>query len=185
MSTKNFQFFARPDECLQLLRALADADDLWLVVSDNDQYRQIGLEELTDRSVDGYEQIFIATSPPSDDQLEAEEVVPAKFGWLHFDIPTESGNLLFLADFALKSDWYDEKSKKIIFNKQLVRVYRKLRSRLRDLLKSPVYARNIKTGGTSRYSDMGFSQGAKQWEQEGGELRQRGVENVRFSACGN
>ena len=186
MSTKNFQFFALPDELSQLLQALAAADDLWFVVpDDNSRYRQMSFDELAGGSIDSFDHIFVATSPPTDDQLEAVEVVPGKFGWLQFDIPKRSGKQLFLADFAMKSDWYDEKSKKVLVNTQLARVYRRLRKRLRNLLGSPVWARNIKTGGAAAYSDMGISPGAEHWEKEGGELRQRGVENIRFYASGD
>lgn len=185
MSTKNFQFFALPDELSQMLQALAAADDLWFVVPDNGRYRQMTLDELAGGSIDSFEHLFIATSPPTDDQLEADKVVPGKFGWLQFDIPKRSGKQLFVADFAMKSDWYDEKSKNVLVNTQLARVYRRLRKRLRDLLGSPVWARNVKTGGASAYSDMGISLGAAQWEKEGGELRQCGVENIRFYASGD
>jgi len=185
MSTKNFQFFALPEEFLQLLQALAEANDLWLVAPDNGRYRQMSLDELAGGSIDSFEHIFIATSPPTDDQLEADEIVPAKFGWLQMDIPKRSGKQLFLADFAMKSDWYDLESKNVLVNTQLARAYRRLRKRLRDLLGSPVWARNVKTGEASAYSDMGISLGAERWEKGGGELRQRGVENIRFYANGD
>ena len=185
MSTMNFQFFALPQESSQLLEALAAADDLWFVVSDNDRCRQIRLEEMAGGLIDSFERIFIATARPNNDQLEADEVVPAKFGWLLFDVPKQFGKQLFLADFAVKSDWYDEVSKNVVVNKQLARVYRRLRAKLRGSLGSPVWARNIRTGRASPYSDMGISPGAKQWEKEGGELRQCGVENIRFSAHGD
>ena len=185
MPTKNFQFFALPEEMSQLLHVLTAAEDFWFVALENDSYRQVKLEELTGTSSESIERLFIATAPPSDDQLNASEIVPAKFGWLQIDIPKQSGQQLFLADFAMKSDWYDEKSKNVVVNKQLAPVYRRLRSRLRDSLGSPVWACNVKTGGKSSYSDMGITRGAAQWEKEGGELRQFGVENVRFSARGD
>lgn len=82
---------------------------------------------------------------------------------------------------AVKTDWYDADDKQTYENKELERFFKKVKKEFIKNLSSPVFAVNIKTGGSARYKDMGYADSAKEWEEKGGELKQFGVENVKFS----
>ena len=181
----NYQFFARRHELVGILVRLARRHRFWLAAQrtagDLNPLDLKQLESAGTAVLEGYDRIFIAMNPPVSEQLRTATIVPAKYGWLQLDLPREVGSQLFLADFAMKSDWYDKSSKELETNNELPKLYRKLRADFRKEFTSPVWAVNMKTGGISAYSDMGISKLASQWESDGGELRQEGVDNVRFS----
>ena len=61
-----------------------------------------------------------------------------------------------------------------------VRLFDRIRSRMRTRLSRPVFARGTAGGPTRTYRDIGYSEGAREWVLAGGELRDRPAINVKF-----
>lgn len=185
MVTKNFQFFARRSEALGFLKELAQRHELWVILPSAGEHRVLDAAQFADiqsDAIDNVDRMFIAKEKPARKQLLATEVMPAMSGWMMFRFPIEAGTHLMLGDFSVKSDWFDKETGTNHENRNLPKLYSKLRADLGKRLNSPVWAINIKSGAAAKYPGIGCSRGASQWEAQGNELRQEGVNNVRFSS---
>lgn len=185
MATKNFQFFIDLSQLMEFLASIVSKLGLWLILYRRGREAELVCFSLEDRNhvdrLSNYDCIFISMTEPDINSIDEGEFAPAKYGWLQLDIPKENGNVLYLSDLAVKTDWYDAVEKKTYENKELIKFYNKIKKILKDNLSSPIFAMNTKTGGTATYKDMAYAESAREWEENGGELRQLGVENVKFS----
>ena len=105
---------------------------------------------------------------------------PGKLGLVQVDLPVEQGRTLELADVAAKSTWFDHESGSMATNPEAISTYDRMARRLRRHLQGPTGARNVVTGASGEYRTIRYSEGARVWAADGGELRQRGVNNIVF-----
>ncbi len=110
----------------------------------------------------------------------AEEVKPGKFGWLVLDVPRIDGATLLVIQIAAKSAWFDATLRRVLDAPEALQLFNRFWRQWKKHFTFPVCARNRKTGAEARYRGIGYSAGAAAWCQEGGELRQEGVDNVEF-----
>lgn len=185
MATENFQFFIDLSQLMEVLATVVSKLGLWLVLCRQGNEAELVCFNIEDKNqldrLSNYDCIFIAITEPDISSIDCRDFSPAKFGWLQLDIPKENGNILYLSDLAVKTDWYDTVEKKTYENKELLKFYNKVKKLLKDNLSSPIFAMNTKTGGTATYKDIAYADSAREWEKNGGELRQLGVGNVKFS----
>ena len=185
MATKNFQFFVRPAEVTGLLNDLVAKYGLWLIFYAGGQKPKLVVPGSAKASVGmmerGFERVYLSSNEPMISGIDANDFAPARLGWLEFNLPKEDGMTLYLAELAVKSDWFDSDANEIKRDQQLERLYGKIRNALRKELVSPLWAKNIKSQGVSCYKDMAYSKAVADWEKQGHELRQQGVNNVKFS----
>lgn len=185
MATKNFQFFINLEQLVNLLVGIVSKLDLWLILyRRGKQSELVLLDSIEDTPIDrisSYDCVFIATTRPDISGIDVGALSPAKHGWLQLDLPKENGETLYLSDLAVKTDWYEVDDNKIHENRGLEKIYNKVKKEIRANLSSPVFAINTKTGRSATYKDMAYASSAKKWEENGGELKQFGVENVKFS----
>jgi hypothetical protein len=86
-----------------------------------------------------------------------------------------------MGELSSKSDWFDAETGETHEVRTVHQLFDRCANRLRPMLEFPIWARNIVTGGSARYDKIGFSVGAREWIESGGELRQEGVKNVVYS----
>ena len=185
MATKNFQFFVSVNEIADLLKNLVTKFGLWLVFYTGGVNPQLvlaeSLEALDELQNGKFVSVYLTSTKPDMSKVDAADFAPAQLGWLQVDLPKEDGTRLYLSELTVKTDWFDRYTNKIMENHQLEKLFSKIRRELKKDLKSPIWAKNIKTQGVSCYKDMAYSEAVEDWEKKGGELLQQGVENVRFS----
>ena len=189
------QFFMTPVEFEPLICEIARPRGLWIILErigfgirreERLQRERLVLAEppgtLTMPDSAPAERLYLTTDQPELERLDPDRLRPGEWGWVQVDVPAVEGRTLLLADVAAKSDWYDPDERQVYENPASLALFRRIVAPIRRQLKRPVWARNVVYGGASyACGDLGYSDGAAHWEVSGGELKQRAVENVRFS----
>jgi hypothetical protein len=96
------------------------------------------------------------------------------------DMPTERADTLLLGTIGAKSDWHDPDKGLSMKSDDALNLFARVIKVVGKALKGPMWVRDVKTGATRAYRDLRYSDGAKDWLQRGGELRQEGVANNEF-----
>jgi len=178
MASKSRQAFMMPEEFL------AFADECWTslnlgVVLD----RVRGPQELWDGSRGALlasDQLFFADRATVTTTALSESSSPARLGWVQANVPKVQDNRLFCIQIGARRDWFDRDTGSIHINKDAPKRFDRIWRRFATQLRFPIRARNLVTGAEAAYSSFGYSPGAAKWWAEGGQLRQRGVENLEF-----
>lgn len=186
MATRSTQFFITTAELESLVREVANELGLTVILSRRDPQPKL---EIADQSqgfkmADGQlaDQLFLSMAEPDLTTIDVANLRPGELGWVQLDAPREIGNTLYLVQMAAKSDWFNDKEQHLSENPAALALYAKFLPHLRRDLKSPCWGWNIKEDSEPQeYPNVRYTKGAKAWEQRGGELRQEGVKNVRFS----
>ena len=184
MASQNLLFFMRSEELWRIVVELTKKHDLWVMVPDGDFVRALDLTQLEAEGMSAItapDYVYISAEKPESSHLLID-VAPARLGWVQLNLPKESGHALTLGDIGIKPEWYDDSTGETGTNDELKVLYRTLKTEFKRRITTPVWAQNIKTGGIASYAYIGVSPLAMEWEANGGELRQEGVENLRFSA---
>jgi hypothetical protein len=185
MGTRNFQFFMSLEQLVEQLSFLEDKLNLWFVLFRYGNPQRLTfvekLPQCSTAEISSYDGLYISPTKPVAEQIDANKLIPAKLGWLDLKLPKQQDNVLFLADMGMKSEWYDRDEGVIYENKDLGQRHDKLKRALRKHLFSPMYIKNIKYGGSGEINRIYYSTSAREWEENGGELMQEGVYNLRFS----
>lgn len=184
--SRTFSFFIRESEIPGILAQVVGKYDLWIaIVPDRPGDRIWVTNDETKFSAlrkNGVERIYLSPHRPDETIDYSTLFAPAQLGWIQFDLPIEDGKRLYLANIGIKSDWFDEGQSKIVRNRELERLFERVRHFLKKKLSTPVWGRNVKIEGSGAcLSGLAYSEAAKNWELQGGELRQLAVENVLFS----
>jgi hypothetical protein len=177
VSTRRIQFFIHPREFDQIvthwrqklsLNILVPQDGELLVCHDAKEYYQdIGF--------------FLADRIPAS-LLWNSDVIPAKLGWIDVMPPMIRGKALLKAQVAYKSDWYDSESEASFQNDALPKLFKVVSKPIREILRYPIWGKNVAYNTAwEACRDIGYSPGAAEWENSGGELRQNAVKNILFS----
>ena len=189
MGTGSYDFFITPEESDHYLKEIVKKSGLWLILHNHqkgwEHYDLCGGPDFKDQVItDGYDQVFFSSSKPSPKDLDSSKPNFPELGWVQYQLPKRENNFLIMASLGYKSDWYNDDYTVHYDNEVMKKLYRKIRPIFKKGLKSPVWAKNIKFGGSSCYRNLGYSDGAAEWEKNGGELCQLGVGNIRFSTVG-
>jgi hypothetical protein len=183
MTTRSAKFFMRPDEFSTLIDEVTR--DLHLsVVSWRERAHVLEFARAPDWAVmsDGRvaDRLFLASSQPDLAAIDSSDLRPGENGWVDCDVPRVEGNILFISQAAAKTDWFDAREARVRESNESVTLFQKFKPYLRRRLNYPVFAYNLRGGQAVMYRDIGYSEGAARWVEEGGELGQEGVLNVRF-----
>ena len=185
MATRRIHFFMRPAEFSALICEAADKFGLYVIRWGFGRDRRLELAESQNPIVmsDGTpaQRVFLATEQPDPALIDPAHLRPGEWGWIDSDVPREEEDILYIAQMAAKSDWYDAEREQIMENPASLALFRRIVPAFRRRLKRPVWAYSIQGGQPVAYRDIGYSQGAEEWCRRGGQLRQLGVANVRFT----
>lgn len=182
MATKVIQLFITLDELVNLVKTLVI--DLQLKVFIYRGGTQKEIREISDVTCDLIEkyqatQLYLARADVSSDEIGPEDIATAKLGLVQITLPVISNDTLMISSIATKSDWYEGTVK--YDNKDLVALFKKIKSIVIKNTFPSVSARNIVTGVERLYPDIRFSEKAKAFYCSGGKLMQMGVNNVHFN----
>src|SRR6266542_4889014 len=187
MAFRSLRFFMMPDEFDPLIWEIAGARGLSIVLKrvgwgiPNDQLKNrqliaLGNEQgsilMPDRA--RADDIFLTSDAPLISGLSPNDLRAAEWGWVQIDVPTVDGNALYLADVGAKSDFYDEQTNQMLENPTSISLFTAVANVIRKRLKRPVYKYSPTFGGGySVTRGIGYTDGAKEWEDRGGVLAQR------------
>lgn len=189
MGTGSYDFFITPEESDHYLKEVIKKTGLWLILHSYQKgwghYDLCGGPDYTDQVITkGYDQVFFSSSKTSSKGLDSSRPNFPELGWVQYILPKRENKCLYHASLGYKSDWYDDDYSIRYENEGMEKVYKKIRTIFKKGMKSPVWSKNIKFGGSECHNNIGFSDGAAEWEKNGGELCQLGVGNIRFSTVG-
>jgi len=130
----------------------------------------------------GAYRVYFTMLPVESGEIASKGLNPAERGCVYIDVPSVKDGALLLVELAARSDWWDEEDKTIKENPVSIQLHGQLSRRLKKLVKRPVWVRNITMPDHPPRLDksVGYTEGAKVWFRNGGELMQRGVLNIRF-----
>jgi len=186
MTTRSVHYFMRTSEFADLVQEVARDQPGFVFV-----LRRLGAQKRLEVPAepgsivmsDGLpaDRVYISKRPVAVDRLDPNDLKPADWGWLLLEVPREQDSTLHVAQVGAKSAWYNERTQEMEENPTSIEIFEAVAPYIRRRLRRPVWAQDAR-GGTSRaYRNIGFTSGAAQWEESGGELRQLGVSNVRYS----
>lgn len=126
--------------------------------------------------------VFLAEGEVAPGSVDPDRIPAGKLGWLEFGMPRIEENTLYLCHFGLKTDWIEEGSRQPIENPRAVRLFERVWAEIRARLHYPVWCYNILDGSSTAQPNpsLGFTSGLADWISRGGELRQKGVQNIRY-----
>jgi hypothetical protein len=181
MATKVIQLFITLEEIISLIKTLVSDMQLKVFLYRGESQKEFKeITEVTSESVENYQatKIFLALSEITIDQIDPDNISAAKLGLVQINLPVISDQTLMISDIAIKTDWYEGLLK--YDNKDLVALFKKIKLFIVKNTKSPVLAKNIVTGAEQLYPDIRYTEQAKNFYDLGGELMQKGLNNVRF-----
>lgn len=123
---------------------------------------------------------YVMSTPMEVHTIDVKNLQLGRLGWVQLDVPRTSGDILYAIQVAARSDWFDESSKEIVTDDQVIRLFEKLWKNWKPHVVFSVVGRNKITGKEAVYRNIGYSAGAAQWYKNNGRLHQVGVENVEF-----
>jgi hypothetical protein len=189
MATKTTQFFSQRDEFLGILSEIVSLLGLEVILYSSGKRPTLekipGVTMIKAVKSSGVSWIYLAENPVDSQSIDAGLIEPARLGWIQIDLPREQGNILFLGECSIKTDWFDKESGTKVENPRSLKLYKRIVAEIRKHLASPVWAENIVTGGSSVYPDIGYTPSAKRFLEAGGQLMQEGVSNIRFRLSDN
>ena len=112
--------------------------------------------------------------------ITSSNYVPGQLGWVSWDVPRVEGNILYSADLAAKSDWWDSDLQMSLEKKDALLRYDRIWRRLKPRLSTLMGVRNIRWGGSGPVTGCAYSPGAEAWYRRGGLLRQKGTLNNEY-----
>lgn len=185
MTTKNTQFFSKVEEFLSILTSIIEQLNLYAVLYRGGINPAVSepIAELTVSAVSEFAatRIYLTESAPDSGAIDPCNIRPAAWGAIQVDLPVETESVLFMAQIAVKSDWMDQQQKKIRENSTLLKTFDKINRLLKKKMASPVMAENIMTGSSQAYKNIYYTSSASNFFNAGGELAQRGVNNIRYT----
>jgi hypothetical protein len=177
MSTKRIQFFMLPEEFDQIITTWRNHEGLHVLVP-------IASEVVECHDLQLYyvhKELFLTERIP-DSMAWNTSRIPGQLGWIEVTPPIVQGKVLLKAEIASKSDWYDSERETQQKNDDVHVLFKKVAKPLRKHLRYPVWGRNVAYDTAwEACRDIGYSPGAAEWENSGGEMRQDAVKNILFS----
>ncbi|MHB8750376.1 MAG: hypothetical protein ACYDBJ_14435 [Aggregatilineales bacterium] len=185
MTNKTITFFMTTSEFSILLKEIVDTLGLWVITFrlGSNRHFEVPSEpgKLLMADMNPADWVFIANEKP--DLIHFDPVIPnpAKWGWLHCDVPRESDNSLSLSELSAKSDWYEKAVTKILENRASLRLFNQVKPHFVKRLTYPIWISGRDKTKVRADRSLGYSQGVVNWVRSGGILIQKGVPNTYFS----
>ena len=184
MATRSIQFFMRPSEFSEAVWEAAARHGLTVILLRYGKNRHFEIAEpgsVLMSDGDPPDELYFAAQRPDLTRVHPQHKRPGEWGWVNSGVPSEEDNILYEAQMAAKSDWWDREKRQVLENPESLELFRKVAPAFRKRLKRPLWVHNVRGGKGRAYRDIGYSAGVTEWVEHGGELRQRGVANIRFS----
>ena len=131
-------------------------------------------------ALSGVSRAYLAQRPVDVSDIRADNLSVGLLGWVQLDVPRLKGNCLLASQLATKSDWFDAKQQEVMDNPATLHLFDRFWSKWKKHLRFPVWARNRQSGAEAPYQSIGYSKGAAEWFERGGQLCQEGVANIEF-----
>jgi hypothetical protein len=178
MTSKSKYAFVMPDEFAGIVDDCRISLGLILVVENESGVRE--LWDGTRESLLRASRIFLADKATTSASGLSDPFNPARLGWVLVEVPRLEESRLFCIQIGARGDWFDKDAGVARDNKAALRRFDRVWKAVATRLRFPIRAKNVVTGAAASYSSFGFSAGAAEWWTRGGQLRQRGVENLDF-----
>ena len=185
MATSTIQFFSTLEEWVTIVQSVVA--DLHLSVF---LYREgtksdrpikcssgITVQEINDF---GASCLFLAQPNVDINRIDPDHIQAGQLGLVYIRLPYIDGQTLFMGSIAVKTDWFDRSTNQVLVNDGLMPLFRKIKPYVIKNMMSPVLVVNIVTGASAEYAAIKYTKGAKAFNENGGELMQLGVKNLRF-----
>lgn len=174
MSTRSMQFFMTRSECEGVLRDIARELSLHLVLVVPGNPEQIEVASSTGpftmTTGKQAEWVYLSKAPVSVVQLQSSHTQPAVWGWVRCILPHQEGNVLYKADLACKSDYYEPETKTVHENPASIEIYRRVLKLLKRKLPFQTYI-GPEGGELKPCRGEKHSQGTVDWVLAGGRLK--------------
>lgn len=172
MSTRSMQFFMTRSECEGVLRDIARELSLHLVLVVPGNPEQIEVASSTGpftmTSGKQADWVYLSKAPITAAQLHSPYTKPAVWGWVRCILPQEKEAVLYQADLACISDWYEAGTKHM--NPTAAEVYVGIVKLLKKKLPFQTYI-GPEGGMLKPCRGVKHSQGAVDWAFSGGRLK--------------
>lgn len=179
MATKTKAMFVTPQEFLDWIRDIQTRIPGCAVFCHR-QNRPMTAWQEGDEEMLPASRLYVIECEPSHPDSTVESLNTEGIGWVQIDVPRVLDDTLRLCQVGAKSDWWNRAQGVSEENRSSLRLFDKVWRVLRARLMFPVWATNIRTGASSEYKGIGYSEGAAKWQLEGGNLVQEGVANIRY-----
>jgi hypothetical protein len=184
MATKRVQFFATLDDLLLMLCSIVKALNLSIFLyrgGTNAAIKQADCEDLV-RQIQafGASRLYLSESGLAVSEINPKDLEPGRLGLVQIILPRESGKIMFMSEVAIKTDWIDDATGERCENRRLLSLFKRVKTELVKGMAGSVMGENIVTGGSAVYSTIKYTKTIKAFVDNGGELMQEGVNNVRF-----
>lgn len=128
----------------------------------------------------GATRIYLAERGVGMSEINPNDLEPGRLGLIQVILPRKSGQILFMSEVAIKTDWIDSATGERCENRKLLSLFKRVKTELVKNMMEPVIGENTVTGGRSVYATIKYTRAAKEFFEAGGDLMQEGVNNVRF-----
>ncbi len=184
MATRGLNFLAKPNEFLEIVNHIISLLNLQAISVngiEGDLVRILPLPLQIDITNTLTREFFL-TDKEVKRGISVSEINLPREGWIQVVAPKERDSILWEGYFAIKNDWYEENNK--CENKDSLIFFNKVKRMFKKHLKYPVFAYNVLRGNSWPYKIIGYTEGAKQFEKDGGLLVNSGDDgfnSIRFA----
>lgn len=173
MASRILQFFVTENEFLEIINGVISELNLYPIYHlriENSTIQLLNIP-LTLHEIHALKikDIYLAEHKPDLKLLDPKAVRPGFFGWVEVVFPKEKDNVLYLADIGFKSEL-----------KESLLLYNKVMRRIKKYLQFGVWFCDTAYTRSRFIKAVGYTEGAKEYSQNEGELMQKGVLNARF-----
>ncbi|MDX2074913.1 MAG: hypothetical protein SFZ02_00660 [bacterium] len=172
----NKQFFMMPDESISFLGSIMSQFQLNAVlrvitrieIGFGKQARQVTFQQSQELShyLTDVDSIYLTPKRLNDEEAYEALNNPIRYGCVIFTLPTIEGNDLEMSYFGAKSAWLDD------VNLDIPILYKAIAKPLKKLLHYPMWVDVGNPNGLRLDKSVGYTQGAKLWSEQGGNLLQ-------------
>jgi hypothetical protein len=183
MATSTIQFFSTLEEWVTIVQSVVADLHLSVFLYSNvannaiKQSSGITVQEINDF---GASCLFLAQPNVDISQIDPKHIQAGQLGLIDIRSPYIDGQTLFIGSIAVKTDWFDRPTNQVLVNDRLMPLFRKIKPYIVKNMMPPVLAVNIVTGASAEYAAIKYTKGTKAFNENGGELMQLGVKNLRF-----
>lgn len=186
MATSTIQFFSTLEEWVTIIQSVVA--DLHLSIflyrggtKSNRAFKYSScISVVQDINDFGASCLFLAEQNVDINHINPDHIQAAQLGLIDIRLPYISGQTLFMASIGVKTDWFDKATNQVLVNDRLMPLFRKIKTYILKNMMPRVLAVNIVTGDSTEYAAIKCTKEAKAFNENGGELMQLGVNNLRF-----
>jgi hypothetical protein len=124
--------------------------------------------------------LYLSSNEPVLTAVDFRNVRLGEIGWISCDVPGLDGGILYESQLGARSDWFDLTAQIVREGGASIASFNRVAPRFRRQLSRPLWAFSTLNDVGRAYASIGYSAGAAEWARRGGELRQLGVDNIRF-----